>query len=179
MSLGVVMASALAAGKDGGGLDASWIAAAATILAAATAAIVAVWLHRSGQKENRRDRKREMCARAVADALAWMELPYRIRRRVDDDPATIHELADAAHQLQEALFFHDAWLRFEMPEAGTGYGALVSACKSAVGEAIQEAWTSPPASQPGNMIIGNLSIDRSGADRALAVLTETMRRHLG
>ncbi len=178
MIFGEVTASALAAAEDAGGLDASYLAPAATILAAAVAALAAMWLHRSGQRETRRDRKWEMCGKAIREALAWMELPYRIRRRADDDAATLRGLVDRAHQLQESLLFYRGWLEVELPEAGNEYASLVAAVKAAAAEPLQAAWTSPPASRPEDMIIGELIADRTAVDQALTRLTALVRSHL-
>ena len=99
---------------NGGGLDASYIAASATVGAAAIAALVAVTVYLVGQRAVRFDRKRELSGKAIAEALAWLELPYRIRRRVDDAPDTLLGLVDRMHDLQESLLFYRGWLQVEL-----------------------------------------------------------------
>jgi len=168
-----------AADNGGGGLDASYLAPASAILAAAIAALAAVSLHWSGQREVRRDRKRELCGKAIAEALAWMELPYRIRRRVDDNAETLRGLADRMHQLQESLLFYRGWLEVELPEARDEFASLIAAVKTAAGEAIREAWRNPPSPRPEDMNIGELNIETSDVEEALTRLARVMRDHLG
>jgi hypothetical protein len=130
----------------------------ATLLAAAIAAMVAVAVYVLGQRQASRQRKREACAKALSDALAWLELPYRIRRRPDDSGSTLAGLAGSMHQLQERLLYHQNWLRIEVPDASDAYEALVKAVKDTAEKQIQEAWTMPPASKPENMSVGDLGL---------------------
>ena len=174
IKLGLILAE-----PPGDGLDSSYIAAGATIAAAAIAAAVALFLHFLGQRKAVRDRKREICARAVADALDWLELPYRIRRRVDDEPATLKELADRTHDLQEALDFHLSWLRVDLPKAYEKYDGLVSAVKSASASAMAAAWEASPVADPAQMIIGDLGIDKSNVDSRISDLVHEIRHELG
>lgn len=161
-----------------GGLDASYVAATATIATAAIAALVAIFIHFLGQRKTVRDRKRETCAQALTHALAWMELPYRIRRRVDDNPQTLSALADRAHDLQESLLFHLSWLEVEMPQTYTPYRDLVSAVRSASEAAIVAAWEAAPVSSPAQMNIGDLGINRSEVDQRVSELVQQVRREL-
>jgi len=61
-------------------------------------ALVAVVAASSGvAAENRR----QGYAAAVEAVVAWAEYPFRIRRRTSDDPATLSDLANLGHELQE------------------------------------------------------------------------------
>lgn len=168
-----------AADAGGDGLDPSYLAGAAAILAAAITAVVAILVYTSGQREARRDRKRELCGKAIADALAWMELPHRIRRRVDDDGQTLHQLTGGIHDLQQSLLFYTSWLRVELPEAHEAYEAFVVAIKTATSQHLQDAWQSPPAKTAAGMNVGPLPTDHSEVDDRLAHLTAVITKHLG
>lgn len=174
------LTNALAAAEDGGGgFDPSYLVPAGVVLAAAIAAFATVLLHWSNQREVRRDRKRELCGKAIADALAWLELPYRIRRRVDDEPDTLQDLVDRMHQLQESLLFYRGWLQVELPEAHEEFVSVVSAVKAAAASAIQQAWESRPSSEAKDMNIGELQIDRTAVEGHLTRLTEIVRERFG
>lgn len=173
--------SLLAQATNGGngGLDPSYIAASATVAAAAIAALVAVMVYVLGQRAARRDRKRELCGKAIAEVLAWLELPYRIRRRVDDAPDTLRGLVDRMHELQESLLFYRGWLQVELPQAHEEYVSLVAAVKAAASSAIQEAWQSLPSSEAKEMNIGEFQIDRTAVEAHLTRLTAIVRERFG
>lgn len=122
------------------------------------------------------ERKRKTAAEAIADALVWLELPYRIRRRLDDQPGTIAALSERIHDLQERLAFHDNWLRIELPRAHARYVALVHAVKDASMKAIQGAWQAPPLSAPGEMNIGSLGL--ASVEQQVSEFAEEVRRRL-
>lgn len=139
-------------------VDAAYISLVGTICAAAVAAMAAVFLHFLSVRRTLRDRKRETCAQAITDALAWLELPYRIRRRSDDTSVTIAGLVNRMHDLQERLLLHESWLRVELPEAHASYCALVRAAKDAVRDTLRGAWGSPPAARPTDQNLDDLAI---------------------
>lgn len=123
-------------------------------VAGATAAIAYFFAVR----QRRLDEKRTTCANAVAHALAWLELPYRIRRRVDDGPATLRAIAEHMHGLQERLLFDQYWLRIEMPRGERCYASLVEAVKRNTEEPLRLAWLADPVQEPSGMNIGPLDI---------------------
>lgn len=102
------------------------------------------------------ERKRSLAAEALSDALLWLELPYRIRRRVDDSPTTLAALAGRVHHLQERHVFCASWLRLEIPTAHEPYVALLEAVKEQVAPHIRAAWSSRAAKRPESMNIGKL-----------------------
>lgn len=155
------------------------MAAAAIVAAAAIAALATVLVYAATQRSATRDRKRQLCARAVGDALAWMETPYRIRRRLDDSPSTLRDIATRLHELQEALLMHESWLRVESQEVFELYKAFVVAIEEAVRKPIQEAWRTPASPAPQDMNIGEIAIDHSGIDTTLDQLTERIREEFG
>ena len=139
-------------------VDPSFVAAAASIAAAFMAAAAAVGLHWLGQRQAVQERKRRACAKALADALSWLELPYRVRRRADNSAITLSDLAGRLHDLQEALLYHESWLRIEVPGAHEVYSRLVRAVKQSALEPLREAWAQEPITGPGDMSIGPLNM---------------------
>lgn len=101
-------------------------------------------------------RRRKLAAAALSDALLWLELPYRIRRRVDNDPPTLAALAERMHGLQERQVLHKSWLEVEIPAAHQSYVALLEAVKEQVGTHMRDAWESEPAARPELMNVGQL-----------------------
>ena len=136
--------------------DTSLWGPAATVAAAAVTALLAVLVYALRAAAAAQDRKREMCARALADALAWLELPYRIRRRRDDSPDTLARLVSHAHALQEKLVFHRAWLRIELPDSAPLYDRLVSSLKALCEDPLRDAWRASPPTRPEQMNLGPL-----------------------
>ena len=174
------LTNALAAAEDGGGgFDPSYLVPAGVVLAAAIAAFATILLHWSNQREVRRGRQRALCGKAISEVLAWLELPYRIRRRVDDAPDTLRGLVDRMHKLQESLLFYRGWLQVELPEAHEEYLSLVAAVKAAASSAIQEAWQSLPSSEAKQMNIGEFQIDRTAVEAHLTRLAAIVRERFG
>lgn len=102
------------------------------------------------------ERKRRLASEALSVALLWLEIPYRVRRRTDNNPATLSDLAERIHRLQERQVFHTSWLQVEIPDAHAPYVALLKAVKQQVREYIQAAWRSDPAERPEDMNVGPL-----------------------
>jgi hypothetical protein len=148
----------------------------ASIAAAAIAAAVAIVVFALRAAAAAQDRKREMCARALADALAWLELPYRIRRRKDDSPETLALLAGHAHSLQEKLLFHSAWLCIELPSTAPLYHTLLQSVRAIAQEPLKEAWCSPAIAHPEQMNLGSL-VPPPPADQITA-FCQAVRRDL-
>ncbi len=101
------------------------------------------------------DRRRTRYAEIVQTLVAWVEFPYRIRRRVDDEPATLSALAALGHFLQEQLAGDQAWVLAENRRVGLAYLATRRSIGAAVGPAASAAWSLPPVSRPEEMILGN------------------------
>lgn len=149
-----------------------------TVLAALIAvfgAMVAYWL---GQRQAAVERKRRACAEAMADALKWLELPYRIRRRVDDKPATLSALAERASDLRERLEFHEKWLRVEIPTAHSHFKILLQAVRTAAGPAIEAAWSTHPAQAASQMNLGSLNLQLATVDAAVDAFSSEVTREL-
>ena len=145
-------------------LEPSVIAALVVGTSAVASAVLAYLL---GQRRTSVERKRTLCAEAIADALQWLELPYRIRRRPDDTPQTLTALGDRINDLRERLQFHEKWLRIEIPQSVASYQRLVGEVIAAAGQEIENAWNASPAQSASNMNVGQLSIIRDRVDAAV------------
>ena len=139
----------------------------AALVVGGSAVISAVLAYLLGQRRTSVERKRTLCAEAIADALKWLELPYRIRRRPDNTPQTLTALGDRINDLRERLQFHEKWLRIEIPQSVTSYQRLVKEVMAAARQEIEDAWTASPAESSSDMNIGQLSIIREGVDVAV------------
>jgi hypothetical protein len=128
------------------GAAAAVIGLPVVIAALTTAATMAIT--RAGEAANRR---RDRYAQAVQTLVAWIEFPYRVRRRTDDDPATLKALADLGHDLQERLAGHQAWIATEHPRLAATYATTRIMITGRVGPAIQEAWETQPTATPAAM----------------------------
>ena len=151
---------------------ASW----APILAASLPALAAVLIYVLSQRQVALERKRRACAEAISDALSWLELPYRIRRRTDDTDDTLRSLAERIHNLQERLLFHENWLRVEIPQTSQQYRDLVQRVKKKAGPAMQDAWKASPVASANAMNIGDLGM--GSVDNLVLAFTERVRSQL-
>lgn len=110
--------------------------------------------------------RRERYAQAVRCLIAWAEYPYRIRRRVDNDPTTLAALAELGHQLQEQLAESRAWITAESRVVGEVYTECIQAAKRTIGPACSAAWKSDPVERPADMVLGDLG---AGASEELII----------
>lgn len=99
-------------------------------------------------------RRRDHYAAAVATLVAWTEFPYRVRRRVDDKPETMAALAAIGHDLQERLARHQAWISTDSTPAAAAFRKAKADLASPVGDAIKQAWDSPPVTTAVGMNLG-------------------------
>ena len=97
------------------------------------------------------DRRRDRYAEAVQTLVAWIEYPYRVRRRTDDSPATLTALANHGHDLQERLALHEAWIATEHPALAQTYAATRATLNRLVGPLISEAWDHRPTGKASAM----------------------------
>lgn len=139
-----------------------WAVYAALI--AAAAALVGQWFVRVKEA---RDRRRDEYSKAFAAAMQWLEFPYRIARRLSNDPAEVNPIVLAMHEAQQEIEFHSNWLRSVSDDIAEAYGCLVRAVKEGSRPYIEEAWRREPATIPDGMIIGNaFALDVAGEIKA-------------
>lgn len=154
--------------------DPGWslVLAALPVAGAIVVAVIPRWSEAN-------ERRRTRYAEAVEGLVAWAEFPYRIARRVDNEPGTLKDLARLGHSLQEGLAFHGAWIETESPRMGKLYKSVDSCLRAEVGQAIQKAWNRPPASTPADMNVGDLGIDQSRVAELIDQVSLASRTRFG
>lgn len=123
----------------------------------------------------RRDRQREMFARALAAVTDYWEFPYVVRRRRPDEPeAERVRISETLRDVQSQLSFYQAWIATEAPKVASAYEDLVSATRSIMGEQIHEGWNGPPARSDAEMNISGIRRDglQDKADAYLAAVRD-------
>lgn len=118
-----------------------------------------------------RDRRRDEYGRAYAAAMNWVEFPYRIARRVSDEPEVRAALVESMHRAQQDIYFHQGWLMTTSPAICKAYDALVVAIKEQTRPHINEAWGMP--GDPVAALANRFDIDISAASDAYI---ESIRR---
>jgi hypothetical protein len=126
------------------------------------------------------DRRRERYAATAEHLVAWLEVPYRIRRRVDDDPRTLAALAESFHDLQEHLANDQAWVSAESRYTSGAYAKACAETRTVVQSLAGTAWELPPANSPRRMSVTDLPrVDRNGVDAALAAYRSSIAWRFG
>lgn len=122
------------------------------VLTAALTTAATVLINRASEAANRR---RDRYAEAVTTLVAWIEYPYRVRRRTDDEPETLAALVERGHDLQERLACHHAWITTEDADTAAAYQDARAAIGQLVGPAVREAWDTAPAATAAAMNLGD------------------------
>lgn len=126
---------------------------------------------------DRADRRRTAQAEAAAVVVAWVEYPYRIRRRTSDSPEVLAGLAACGHDLQERLARAEAWLNADKPRIAASFEATVATAKGAIGSLIEEAWISDPIDVPEGMILDGWGKEEAKqAQAAITLFQHELRR---
>lgn len=152
-----------------------WFQVAVASLPVAGAIVVAVVPRWAEAQERRRTRYAE----AVRALVAWAEFPYRVARRVSDDPDVLAALAAEGHALQEDLAFFEAWVSAESKAMGRLYREASDAVRAAAGPAMQAAWREPPVGKAADMNLGSLGVDRDALRGLLARLAVASQTRFG
>jgi hypothetical protein len=121
------------------------------VVVVAATAVITIVVTRASDAANRR---RDSYAAAVQTLVAWVEFPYRVRRRTDDTPETLSALATLGHDLQERLACHQAWIATEHPALAHTYEQARTTLARALGPVVVEAWNSPPIASAAGMNLG-------------------------
>ncbi|WP_373070346.1 hypothetical protein [Gemmatimonas sp.] len=124
------------------------------VFTVAGAIILATLTYALGVSSARRKERRERYSDMSATLAAWAELPFRIRRRTSDEPATLTALVAHVTELQECLRRDQAYLRAECVWLAERRDEVQTNIQRVVGPWINEAWTLPPCSTPASMNIG-------------------------
>lgn len=128
------------------------------VVALGTSGVVSHFLQR---KEARKSRRRDGYAEAVAAVVAWIEYPFRVRRRTSDNPETLDALTGTAHDIQERLAYSAAWIASDDSGAHTAYSELTKAVKATAGPLLQEAWGSAPVQSASEMNLNGWGASQS------------------
>lgn len=110
------------------------------------------------------DRLREGYAEAAKALVAWDNFPYRIERRVDDDPETRRSLSELGSDIGERLAYYSGWVSADSRVMGEFYMTLVARLRTDVAHHARSAWNQPPRRSAPEMNIRNVSF--SPDDRA-------------
>jgi hypothetical protein len=102
--------------------------------------------------------RRERYAQVVRCLVAWVEYPYRIRRRTSDEPATLTALADRGHALQEQLAESRAWVAAESRALSEILDGCIRDITKLVGPACVAAWQQPPIATSAEMNLGDFGL---------------------
>lgn len=126
----------------------------------------------------KKDRRRDGYAEAVAAVVAWIEYPFRVRRRTSDDPETLASLVGQGHTLQERLAFSTTWVASDDADNYEAYSRLVQNVKAEVVPLLQEAWNSAPITQAGEMNLNGWGTpEAKAADENVSEFLDTVKRH--
>jgi hypothetical protein len=141
----------------------------AAVLAAFIAAVIAVVGYSIQRKITRRSERADLYGDAIGAVEAYLEGPYRIRRKTDDADnwfALSSMLSDA----KTAISHHQALLEMHAPaDVVAAYTDFVAAAIREAGPQMTAAWGTPPLSAPTDVPLGT-GYDRTDSDAKRAVL---------
>lgn len=138
-----------------------------TVLVGVAGAIATTFVALSGAIARDRTRRRENHAAAMRALLGWHELPYQIRRRVNDSDTEIARLRDLAHGLQQDISYYKALLFSENRHLGRCYEQATDGIKTATSEHIKDAWQAPPGNGPAGQVLDGWGPGRPNGDLQL------------
>ena len=138
-----------AAASNDGGSNNVWIVIALTLLGSSVVAglITSVL----GNLRAAATARREGYANAVRSLIARGEYPYRVRRRVSDDPDVLAALVSRGHDLQEQLAACRTWVTSEHRALADLFGKALAEIDATVKQATVDAWNQAPVTTAGGM----------------------------
>jgi hypothetical protein len=95
--------------------------------------------------------RREGYANAVRSLIARAEYPYRVRRRVSDDPDVLAGLVVRGHDLQEQLAACRTWVASEHRVLGAMFEKALADIDATVKQATGDAWNEAPTTTAAGM----------------------------
>ncbi|GAB2752978.1 hypothetical protein [Nocardioides pakistanensis] len=95
--------------------------------------------------------RRDGYANAVRSLIARVEYPYRVRRRISDDPEVLTELVGRGHDLQEQLAACRTWVNSESRAVGAIFERALAAIDGTVNPSTADAWNQPPITAAAGM----------------------------
>lgn len=154
-----------------------WVESVVVPIAVAlvTSGVVVYVLQR---RDAARSRRRDGYAEAVSAVVAWIEYPFRVRRRTSDDAETLTRLAGDAHLLQERLAYSLAWIAADNASTYDSYAELVESAKAEMGPLVKNAWDLPPVTCAGDMNLdGWAAAEAAASNDEVGRFYETIKKH--
>lgn len=180
--MNTVMAAAVgkvgrAASHHHGIFDGFTWAQGATIIAAALAALIAVVGYTVQRKITRRSERADLYGNAIGAVEAYLEGPYRIRRKIDS-PENWFAISSALSDTKTAISHHQALLQMHAPAAvSTAYDRFARAAIVEAGPQMTDAWGTPAIAAAKDVPLGT-GYDRTGADTARSTVVTAMAADL-
>jgi hypothetical protein len=162
----------LVAATAGGWGWAQTVALIVPIIAALGGVVIWSLTQRAGRREGRS----KAFAAALASVEAYVEMPYRIRRRPEDGSFR-NELTDQISTIQADIAWHQAWLELEAPTVAEPYRVLVRATREQAGAQMRDAWLLDPIRRDTEMNLG-IAYPREQIDAARVECLTVMGRAL-
>ncbi|MET8945351.1 hypothetical protein ABZX30_17645 [Streptomyces sp. NPDC004542] len=132
----------------------------AAVLAALITGLTVSVQWRIVRRAQQQDEKRKLFAEAYEACIEYAEMPYAVRRRRTDAAAEERiRLSEQLREIQIKLARFEAWVRFESPEVGAVYDALVTRTRETAGRSIKGAWLADGASADSAIIIPTSVVD--------------------
>jgi hypothetical protein len=149
----------------------------ATIIAAALAAIIAVVGYTVQRKITRRSERADLYGNAIGAVEAYLEGPYRIRRKTDD-LGNWFAISSALSNAKTAISHHQALLEMHAPAAvSAAYTAFAEAAIREAGPQMTAAWGTPPIQAPRDVPLGS-GYDRPDSDAKRSAMVTAMAADL-
>lgn len=95
--------------------------------------------------------RRDGYASAVRTLISRGEYPYRVRRRVSDEPEVLAALVSMGHDLQEQLAACRMWITSEHRALGGLFDKALADIDATVKQATVDAWNQAPITTAGGM----------------------------
>lgn len=162
-----------------GFLDGFTWAQGATIVAAVLAAVIAVIGYTIQRKISRRAERADLYGNAIASVEAYLEAPYRIRRKIDD-PGDWFTISSSISDAKTAMSHQQALLEMHAPQAvATAYKDFASAAIAEAGPQMTDAWSKPVVTAPTQIPLGaGNAYSRVASDAKRTTLVDAMATDL-
>lgn len=149
----------------------------AVIIAALVAAGIAVIGYTIQRKIARRSERADLYGNAVGAVEAYLEGPYRIRRKTND-PNNWFALSSALSDTKTSISHHQALLEMQAPDdVVTAFKNFADAAFREAGHQMTAAWGTPIASAPTDVPLGS-GYTRTSSDSTRAELVTVMAADL-
>lgn len=179
MTMTTLAASTTAAGRAAhhGFFDGFTWSEGATIIAAVLAAIIAVLGYTIQRKISRRSERADLYGNAIGAVEAYLEGPYRIRRKTSD-AGTWFAISSALSDAKTAISQHQALLEMHAPtEVADAFREFANAAIREAGPQMTAAWGTPPIQAPTDVPLGT-RYDRTDADAKRTAMVKAMAADL-